>query len=180
MASSNVNDFRENFLKKQKFQMASRYSVGFFPSSDIGLDHQPDTHVESIVIPGWNLEFAVDEIWGPVRKIPVGREYKYEAAFTIPITNQWDQYTYFSSWMKKLVPLANDKFYARTEYEGPISDSSVLIKPMSTSNFDNINKTIKLNEAYPITLLPVEMAHNLQNIYTNMMVLFAFRTLEEI
>jgi hypothetical protein len=79
--------------------------------------------------------------------------------------------------MKELVPLANDKFYARTEYEGTISDSSVVIKAESAD--DKLEKEITLKEAYPITILPIEMGHNLQNIYTNMMVMFAFRTLEE-
>ncbi len=175
--NSNISNFRQQFINRN-LQLSSRYKVDFFPSRDLegprgGLPVMSGVHVETVVIPGRNLEYNLDEIWGPIRKIPVGRTYEYEAVFTIPLKGKWGMKNYFEDWMNALV-IKHNNYYSRVEYEGPISDSFVEIIPQTTN--DEEASAIILREAYPINILPIEMGHNFQNIYTNLMVLFAFRT----
>lgn len=169
--SSNISDFRQRFLRD--LQLASRYKLNIYPGMDLDLPPRTDLYAESIILPGRNLEFSVDEIWGPVRKIPHARTYEYEAVLTIPLQGKWGIRKYFEDWMNKLVFPKDGKWFARVPYEGTISDSIVKLIPQTIN--DETATIITLYEAYPINILPIEMGQNLQNIYSSVMVLMAFR-----
>ena len=173
--SSNISDFRQQFLSKD-LQIANRYKINIYPGMDLNLPIVKDLYAESVILPGRNLEFNIDEIWGPIRKIPSARTYEYEAVMTIPLQGKWGIYKYFNDWMNKLVFKKDDRFFARPAYEGTISDSVVKLIPKKVD--DETATIITLREAYPINIMPIEMGQNLQNIYSSVMVLFAFREYE--
>ena len=103
---------------------------------------------ESLNLPGRTFKTFEDETYGPPRTIPLREQYE-PVVMTFPISGNWRERSFFENWMKAGIINPNRNGAAASMFT--------------------------LNEAYPISIIPINMGFGMYNDYTRIQVTLAYR-----
>ena len=163
-------------LERNGIQSPTRYQIdvsfGGKPPEVLGPQFENTNstfYAHSISIPGRELGFHNDEIWGPERLVPVKRTFKSAIVINFIVDRYWTMRKFFESWMDAVInPVTNTRFnYTR------VADSIMDISPLDKQ--DNKMITFKVKEVYPQTIMPLNMGQDMRDSFTTMQVSFAYR-----
>lgn len=173
--TSGVDSIR-SALEQAGLQSPTRYQidVGFGGKPTVPLGQQfaqtnSTFYAHSISIPGRELSFHNDEIWGPERLVPIKRTFKSAIVINFIVDKYWTMRQFFETWMDDLInPVTNTRYDYTT-----IHDSVIEISPLDKQ--DNKMITFKVKEPYPQTIMPLNMGQDMRDSFTTMQVSFAYR-----
>jgi hypothetical protein len=157
--------------------LASRYEVTIpipaviqeFKSSDKA-DENLILQPESINLPGRTFKTFEDETYGPPRIIPLREQYE-PVVMTFPVSGNWRERSFFEYWMKE--GIINPRTKTLTYTPKTNNGVSVTIRTLARDGY--ASSIFKLNEAYPLSIIPINMGFGMYNDYTRLQVTLAYR-----
>lgn len=139
------------------------------PRAGTGKDLQ--IFCETVSIPGIQIstfEYPL-ELKEHMIKVPNGLIYE-DVTCSFMLTNDFKIKKFFDDWLKTII--TDDYLLNYTsEYEQDITITAL-------NQLDNAIYSIKLIQAYPVTVAPIDLSSSSQNEYTKLDVTFAFNRLE--
>jgi hypothetical protein len=157
--------------------LASRYEVIIpipaviqkFKSSDKA-DENLILQPESINLPGRTFKTFEDETYGPPRTIPLREQYE-PVVMTFPVSGNWRERSFFENWMKEGIINPQTKTLTYT----PKTNNGVSVTIRALNRDAKMASTFILNEAYPISIIPINMGFGMYNDYTRIQVTLTYR-----
>ena len=126
---------------------------------------------ETISLPGRTFRILQEQWFGPIRKIPVGREFNSEVIMTFPLSSDWLERTVFESWMDSLVnPHTNQSEYSK---DGSTAKGSMTIYCLN--ELQETQAVFEFDEVWPMSIIPMNIGFNVINEYNRIQVIFAYR-----
>ena len=125
---------------------------------------------ESLNLPGRTFKTFEDETYGPPRTIPLREQYE-PVVMTFPISGNWRERSFFENWMK--AGIINPK--TKTLTYTPKTNKGVTVTIRALNRNGAAASMFTLNEAYPISIIPINMGFGMYNDYTRIQVTLAYR-----
>ena len=159
----NISEFRAKFLNKG-LSSPAKYYVEFDRS---GMILQP----EAINLPGKTFKTFEDEVYGAPRQVPLREQYE-PVVMTFPVSTDWKERDIFEGWMAKILN-PEEKTVDYSGGWGRGAHEQITIVAMKAN--EEISALFVLNEAYPISIIPINMGFGMFNDYTRLQISFAYR-----
>jgi hypothetical protein len=157
-------------------QLANRYDVEFITPFGNFLTYPTEVNIPQRALATYTTG-QPSSMWGTKRKVPIQHEFD-EITMSFIIYQDWAEKAFFEQWMDYIVnkDQYNDRYqeFSRVylNYVGKIYISTIKKDAQGGSN-GYTSKTL-LDEAYPLSILPVSLAAENTG-YTTLVVTFAFR-----
>ncbi len=163
-----VDSLIANLSKKGLFS-PDRYKVQIW--SPVGNLTEDDLlYCSSPSLPGRGFSTQERFDHGPIRKIPYTELYN-DASFAFYNSKDLHEWSFFNDWQEFI---GGGKDYYLPWYDDILG--KVVIQPMDRT--EQVQKTITLFEAYPVTLSDIQMGYEMQNDTSTFTVEFAFHHFE--
>lgn len=178
-----VNALINKFQTMSGFQRSNRFGVQIDPP-EITNNSVPLNPVylfaSSIQIPSQVIQYYPDTISpsGPSINIPVKREYDDRFIIDFIMDKNWNARVFFDRWMEYIFKSGpnGSKIHSNIiNYRDKIT-GTVTIYALDTSN--NLNKTIRLIDAWPSTILPTQFMQDAPNDYITLTIDMNYRRYE--
>ena len=165
---SSIDFFKNNFLKGG-LSRPTRYSVlietnAFEPTRML---LQP----EGVIVPGRSFRTFQDNLWGPIRKVPVSRTFENDLVMLFPVGNNCEERTIFEAWMDKIInPITNVTSYSD---DGETAKGTITL--YCTNEMNETKAVFNFEEVYPSSIIPMNMGFDQINQYNRLQVVFTYR-----
>lgn len=166
MPNQSIEEFRKNVLGRLGLSRPTRYVVQISPprASTITI-HQP----ESVTLPSRQFDTIEDNMYGPVRQVPIRNKYDSSVVMTFPVSKDWSERSVLEGWMDNIVwPADNTSTYEDVNLG--------VLKITCEDSSGNPSAIFTLNEVYPFSIMPIEMGYGMVNTYTRLQVQFQYRS----
>ena len=165
---SSIDYFKNNFLKAG-LSKPTRYSV--LVESAALTPNRMMFQPEMITLPGRSFKVIEDNLWGPSRQVPVGRNFQSEVVMTFPVGSDWEERTIFEAWMDSLIdPEFNDTSYSE---DGVTAKGTMTIYLMN--DLDKTKAMFEFQEVYPSSIIPMNMGFDNRSQYNRTQIIFNYR-----
>jgi len=175
-----VSSLRSSVVSRGGIQRGSRYIVEFVTPRDSFITYPMEVNLPQRALSTYTAG-QPQSMWGTNRKVPVMHEYD-ECTMSFVIYQDWAERTFFEKWMDYIINKGDqDEVYQ--EFSRPYFNyvGKIYISTLKTvSNLNRPDKPIGfssktlLDEAYPLTLLPVSMSADNSG-YSTYVINFAYR-----
>jgi len=190
--SSSISEFRNKILNRGGIQLASRYMVEFYTPYGNFVTYPTELNIPQRALKTFDVGQPLS-LWGTSRKIPVQQEYD-ECTMSFVVYEDWQEKTFFDQWMNNIINVAEydeDGEPERYEYANIYFDwiGKVYINTFSSAyqpsgqqsggrsrgrSNPQFTSKILLDEAYPLSLLPISMTAEATG-YTTFVLNMAYR-----
>ena len=176
-----VSNLRSSIVNRTGIQYSSRYMVEFItPRNESFLTYPSEINLPQRALSTYSAG-QPQALWGTNRKVPVMHEFD-EVTMSFVIYQDWAERNFFEKWMDYIINKGDydEQYY---EYARPYFSYVGQIYISTFKQVSNLNRPEKpigfssltlLDEAYPLTLLPVSMSAESTG-YTTYVVNFAYR-----
>lgn len=171
MPNKSIETFKNNVLGKLGLSRPTRYIIEIAPplargsANNLITIHQP----ESVTLPARGFQTIDDNIYGPIRKVPVRNEYSDGIVMTFPVSEDWSERAILEEWMDSIVNPADNTSTYEDVLEG-------VLKIYCEDGSGNPTAIFEFDEVYPISIMPVNMGYMMVNDYTKLQVRFQYRS----
>lgn len=159
--SNTVQEFRSSVIGRKGPQIAGMYEV----LMTTGYGETIYCYPQEVSTPGRTFKFYDNDIWGPVRKVPIKRIYS-NCTMKFIIYQDWKERQFLETWMNNMIKnndgsIASNKTAGYNDYLSYQNSGQVIINflnsnnsyvPESQSGGRKINACVLLKEAYPASL----------------------------
>jgi len=176
---TSITNLRQQIVSRGGVQYASRYVVDFVSPYGTFTTYPLELNMPQRALATFEVGQPTS-LWGTKRSIPLQHEYD-NITMSFIIYQDWAEKDFFDKWMNKII---NSEKYSeeRTdeyEYSYPYFSytGKIYISTLSgNSQLDNpiFTSKILLDEAFPISLLPISLSAENSG-YTTFVASFAFR-----
>lgn len=166
MPNISIEQFRKDVLGKLGLSRPSKYIVEISPPNASSIKiHQP----EIVTLPSRGFITVDDDIYGPIRSVPMRNEYTSAVVMTFPVSADWSERAILEEWMDSIVnPMDNTSTYENVSLGVlKISCEDLTGTPAAIFTFD---------EVYPAMIMPVQLGYGMSNDYTKLQVSFQYRS----
>tara|TARA_R100001443_G_scaffold99307_1_gene106416 strand:- start:119 stop:655 length:537 start_codon:yes stop_codon:yes gene_type:complete len=163
---SSIENFKNTFLKKG-IARPTRYRVELTTSAGVELNFQPET----VTLPSRSFVQIDDDLYGPVRKVPVARQYTDTVVLSFPVSDDQTERTFFEAWMDEIV--FEDNNFSRYSNGDKEVYGTMTIETLSMS--DKSSSKYVFEEVYPSSIFPVNLGQNITNDYMRLQVAMEYR-----
>lgn len=171
-----ISNFRNQIINRGGVQIANRYVVDFVTPFGTFTTYPSELNIPPRALRTYDAG-QPSSLWGTVRKVPIQHEYDV-ITMSFVLYEDWAEKNFIDSWMDKIVnkQKSDDQYF---EYSNTYFDyiGKIYINTLkSSSQTDNpvfTSKTL-LDEAYPLSMLPISIAADNTG-YTTFVCSFAFR-----
>lgn len=171
-----IDDIIHFWSAKGGFQRANRYRV------QITRPNQPALEAVAISVqtPARNIEYIEDTTMGPSNpsiKVPIRNYYDDRFIVTFVIDSKWEVRTYIEDWIDAIFPsrISNQANYIGSTVAPYMGDNlgRILFTPLTVNH--NPAYEFYLEQAYPKSIFPGEMAQQLMDTPMTLIVDFNYR-----
>lgn len=166
MPNQSIDKFRKDVLGKLGLSRPVHYVVEISPPNASAITiHQP----ESVTLPSRQFDTIEDNIYGPIRTVPVRNKYDGSVVMTFPVSKDWSERAILEEWMDTIVdPSDNTSTY---------EDVTLGVLKITCENEAGSPSAIfTFDEVYPSMIMPVELGFGMVNDYTKLQVSFQYRS----
>jgi hypothetical protein len=171
--SNSIDSFRANVLSKGGVQLASKYMVDFFTPFGNFSTYPSEVNLPQRALATYDAG-QPESLWGTKRKIPVQHEFD-EITMSFIIYQDWAERRFLEGWMDNIINKGgyNDDY---VEYSNVYFDyvGKIYISTLLANSHNTITSTFLLDEAYPLSLLPVTLSSDNTG-YSTFVATFAYR-----
>lgn len=178
--NSSINTLITKFQTLSGFQRSNRFEITITPPGGIADASQIKNfifHASSVQIPSQVINYYPYSIspGGPMLDIPMKREYDERFIIDFIVDKTWKCRTFFDQWMEWIFKSHINNGYKTSSMTNYYDDivGTVTIAALDTN--DNVNKQIRLEKAWPSTILPTQMMHDNPNDYLTLSVDMNYR-----
>tara|TARA_R110002074_G_scaffold327304_2_gene497773 strand:- start:94 stop:636 length:543 start_codon:yes stop_codon:yes gene_type:complete len=166
MPNKTIEEFRKDVLGKLGLSRPSRYVVEISPPNASSITiHQPET----VTLPSRQFDTIEDNIYGPIRSVPVRNKYDSAVVMTFPVSKDWSERAILEKWMDTIVNPSDNTSTYETVGDGVLKISCEDLSGTPTAIFT-------FDEVYPSMIMPVELGYSMVNAYTRLQVSFQYRS----
>lgn len=171
--SNSIDSFRANVVNRGGVQYASKYIVEFYTPFGNYVTYPSEVNIPQRALATYDAG-QPDSLWGTKRKVPVQHEFD-EVTMSFVIYQDNEDRKFLESWMDNIINKGsyNEDYieYANVyfDYVGKIYISTLL-----AGSHDVTTATYLLDEAYPLSILPITLAAE-NNGYATFVATFAYR-----
>lgn len=124
-------------------------------------------------LPGKSFSTQENRIWGPIRKLPYVPTFTSSMDMTFRVGSDFRERTIFDAWNQFVMNPSNNMFNYYSEYV-----TEIIIHQLDRE--DKRIYSIRLNEAWPEAIGPIDLSAELTNAYNRQTISFAFRSWEDV
>lgn len=172
--SSSINAFKEAIVKNLGLAKSNRFKVEFtdIPGWSGGTTGKSDMTLlcDSVSFPGKTIDTIDYNLYKNKYKVPIGYSYS-DVNIVFNLTQNYLAKDALDSWQNSIIN--NDSYLLNYDI--------VYKKDVIIYQLDELDRTIykvKLREAYPVQVDPIELSNQNENAITTISALFAFSTIE--
>jgi len=171
--STSIDSFRADALRKGGVQLASKYIVDFYTPFGNFTTYPSEVNLPQRAFVTYDAG-QPESLWGTKRKIPIQNEFD-EITMSFIVFQDWAERTFFEGWMDNII---NKESYGSdsVEYSKVYFDyvGKIYISTLLANSHDTVTSTFLLEEAYPLSLLPISLTSESTG-YTTFVATFAYR-----
>lgn len=160
--SGSITNFRNNVLDRGGVQISSRYMVEFYTPYGNFVTYPNEVNIPQRAFVTFDAGQPLS-MWGSKRHIPIQNEYD-ELTMSFVVYQDWAEKKFFESWMDNIVNTGKpgQQYYEYSnlyyKYIGKIYISTFGANTQPASGGKNFTSKVLVDEAYPLSLLPISMA----------------------
>ena len=164
MINNFLSSFTKDVAKPSRLRVLFDTVIGDL--SDIMSNESLSFRCESASLPGRNIATGDMRIYGPTEKFPYQSTYD-DITMTFICTDSMNEKLYFNQWMEYINPLNSWNFKYKSEYV-----SNIMIQQYD--NMGGIVHTIKLVDAFPVSVADMGLDWSNGDGYHKLSVTFAY------
>lgn len=168
-----ISNFRSSIMSKGGLQIASKYIVEFYTKFGNFVCYPAEVTMPQRALATFDVG-QPESLWGTKRKIPVQHEFD-EITMSFVVYQDWAERKFLEGWMDNIINKHeyNEEHY---EYSNIYFDyvGKIYISTLSHQDQNKITSTFLLDEAYPLSLLPISLSSENTG-YVTFVATFAYR-----
>ena len=173
---NSISSMRSNIINRGGVQHGSRYIVEFITPFGSFVTYPSEVNIPQRALSTYSAGTPTS-LNGTVRKVPIQNEYD-EITMSFVIYQDWAEKNFFDKWMDFIVNKGNypDQYQEVVRLYSQMVGKIYISTITAQSQVDDPTFTSRtlLDEAYPLSILPVSLSADNTG-YTTLVMTFAFR-----